>query len=68
MHMQLINSFRIPFTTLISYIPIIATVVTNDLVNRTRITFVHDMAARTGRSASEMAEVKPTWSSRPSAS
>jgi hypothetical protein len=26
--MQLINSFRIPFTTLISYIPIIATIVT----------------------------------------
>ena len=30
---------------------IIATVVTNDLVNRARITFVHDMRARTGRSA-----------------
>src|SRR5260221_7612709 len=28
MHMQLINSFRIPFGTLISYIPIIATIVT----------------------------------------
>jgi hypothetical protein len=28
MHMQLANSFRIPFTTLISYIPVIATVVT----------------------------------------
>src|SRR5579864_9848207 len=28
MHMQLVNSFRIPFTTLISYIPVIATVVT----------------------------------------
>ena len=28
MHMQLMNSFRIPFTTLISYIPVIATVVT----------------------------------------
>lgn len=28
MHMQMMNSFRIPFTTLISYIPIIATVVT----------------------------------------
>jgi hypothetical protein len=28
MHMQMVNSFRIPFTTLISYIPIIATVVT----------------------------------------
>src|SRR5208283_4987534 len=28
MHMQLVNSFRIPFTTLISYIPIIATIVT----------------------------------------
>lgn len=28
MHMQLMNSYRIPFTTLISYIPVIATVVT----------------------------------------
>src|SRR4029077_16005547 len=28
MHMQMMNSFRIPFTTLISYIPIIATIVT----------------------------------------
>jgi hypothetical protein len=28
MHMQLTNSFRIPFTTLISYIPVLATVVT----------------------------------------
>ena len=28
MHMQLINSYRIPFSTLISYIPIIATIVT----------------------------------------
>jgi len=28
MHMQMMNSFRIPFTTLISYIPVIATVVT----------------------------------------
>src|SRR5579864_3824270 len=28
MHMQLVNSFRIPFTTLISYIPVIATIVT----------------------------------------
>jgi hypothetical protein len=28
MHMQLANQFRIPFTTLISYIPVIATVVT----------------------------------------
>src|SRR3984893_16844250 len=28
MHMQLINSYRIPFTTLINYIPVIATVVT----------------------------------------
>jgi hypothetical protein len=28
MHMQLANSFRIPFTTLISYIPVIATIVT----------------------------------------
>jgi glutamate dehydrogenase len=34
---------------------IIATVVTNDLVNRARITFVHDMRARTGRSAPEIA-------------
>jgi hypothetical protein len=28
MHMQWINSYRIPFTTLLSYVPIIATVVT----------------------------------------
>ena len=28
MHMQVVNSFRIPFTTLISYIPVIATIVT----------------------------------------
>jgi hypothetical protein len=28
MNMQLVNSFRLPFTTLISYIPVIATVVT----------------------------------------
>jgi hypothetical protein len=28
MHMQLMNSYRIPFSTLISYIPVIATVVT----------------------------------------
>jgi hypothetical protein len=28
MHMQLVNSFRLPFTTLVSYIPVIATVVT----------------------------------------
>jgi hypothetical protein len=28
MHLQLMNSFRIPFTTLISYIPVIATIVT----------------------------------------
>jgi hypothetical protein len=28
MHMQLMNSFRIPFTTLVSYIPVIATIVT----------------------------------------
>jgi len=28
MHMQWMNSFRIPFTTLVSYIPVIATIVT----------------------------------------
>jgi len=28
MHMQVMNSFRIPFSTLISYIPVIATIVT----------------------------------------
>jgi len=28
MHMQALNSFRIPFTTLISYVPVIATLVT----------------------------------------
>src|SRR6202035_4300585 len=33
---------------------IIATAVTNDVINRTRITFVHDMHARTGRSAPEI--------------
>ena len=35
---------------------IIATIVTNDLVNRTRITFAHDIKARTGRSAAEIAQ------------
>ncbi len=35
---------------------IVATVATNDLVNRARITFVHDMRARTGRSAPEIAQ------------
>jgi glutamate dehydrogenase len=35
---------------------IIATVVTNEIVNRARITFVHDMRARTGRSAVEVAQ------------
>jgi glutamate dehydrogenase len=35
---------------------IIATVVTNEIVNRARITFVHDMRARTGRSAAEVAQ------------
>jgi glutamate dehydrogenase len=34
---------------------ITATVVTNDLVNRAGITFIHDMRARTGRSAPEAA-------------
>jgi len=28
MHMQMMNSFRLPFTTLVSYIPILATIVT----------------------------------------
>jgi len=28
MHMQLASSFRVPFTTLLSYIPVIATIVT----------------------------------------
>jgi glutamate dehydrogenase len=35
---------------------IIATVVTNEIVNRARITFVHDMRARTGCSAAEVAQ------------
>jgi glutamate dehydrogenase len=35
---------------------IIATVVTNEIINRARITFVHDMRARTGRSAAEVAQ------------
>ena len=34
---------------------ITATVVTNDLVNRAGLTFVHDMRARTGRAAPEIA-------------
>ena len=33
---------------------IMATVVTNDLVNRAGITFIHDLSARTGRSAPEI--------------
>jgi glutamate dehydrogenase len=50
---------------------IIATVVTNDVVNRARITFVHDMRARTRRSVAEIArayaivrevfELRPLW-------
>ena len=50
---------------------ITATVVTNDLVNRAGITFVHDMRARTGRAAPEVArgyrivrevfELPPLW-------
>ena len=28
MHMQLMNSYRIPFSTLVSYIPVLATIVT----------------------------------------
>jgi glutamate dehydrogenase len=35
---------------------IAATVVTNDLVNRAGLTFVHDLASRTGRSAPEIAK------------
>jgi glutamate dehydrogenase len=35
---------------------IIATVVTNEIVNRARITFIHDMRARTGRSPAEIAQ------------
>ncbi len=35
---------------------IIATVVTNEIINRARITFVHDMRARTGRSEAEVAQ------------
>ncbi len=34
---------------------IIATVVTNDLVNRAGLTFIHDMRARTGREAPDIA-------------
>ncbi len=34
---------------------IIATVVTNDLVNRAGLTFIHDMRARTGREPSDIA-------------
>ncbi|HYZ40133.1 MAG TPA: NAD-glutamate dehydrogenase domain-containing protein, partial [Stellaceae bacterium] len=35
---------------------IIATVVTNDLVNRAGVTFIHDMRARTDRTAPEIAQ------------
>jgi glutamate dehydrogenase len=35
---------------------IIATVLTNEIVNRARMTFIHDMRARTGRSAAEVAK------------
>jgi hypothetical protein len=28
MHMQMMNSFRVPFTTLVSYLPVVATIVT----------------------------------------
>jgi glutamate dehydrogenase len=35
---------------------IIATVLTNEIVNRARISFVHDMRARTGRSPAEVAQ------------
>jgi len=35
---------------------ITATVITNEIVNRARITFVHDMRARTGRSPAEIAQ------------
>jgi glutamate dehydrogenase len=35
---------------------IVATVVTNDLVNRAGLTFVHDLAARTGRGAPDIAK------------
>jgi glutamate dehydrogenase len=35
---------------------IIATVVTNDLVNRARLTFIHDMRARTGRTTPEITQ------------
>jgi glutamate dehydrogenase len=35
---------------------IIATVLTNEIVNRARITVIHDMCARTGRSAAEVAQ------------
>ena len=35
---------------------IIATIVTNEIVNRARMTFIHDMRARTGRSPAEVAQ------------
>jgi glutamate dehydrogenase len=35
---------------------IIATVLTNEIVNRARMTFIHDMRARTGRSPPEVAQ------------
>jgi len=35
---------------------IIATVLTNEIINRARITFIHDLRARTGRSPSEIAQ------------
>ncbi len=35
---------------------IIATVLTNEIVNRARMTFIHDMRARTGRTPTEIAQ------------
>ncbi|MBV9815650.1 MAG: NAD-glutamate dehydrogenase, partial [Alphaproteobacteria bacterium] len=35
---------------------ITATVLTNEIINRARITFIHDMRARTGRSSAEIAQ------------
>jgi glutamate dehydrogenase len=35
---------------------IIATVVTNEIINRARVTFVHDMRARTGQSPADVAQ------------
>jgi len=50
------DRLRAQITTHPLHREIISTVVTNEIVNRARITFVHDMRARTGRSPAEIAQ------------